>query len=461
MSETEGYEVTERKAREKAPAAPGALSPSWQDFHLPRREREERDRAVPGRAQARTHHQELSGLTDRSDNCECEDRDPDNAADRRTKPTHGLLLLRIYEGHLQSANGTAYPQRSLPWTGSPILDACTIHSDRAHLLVLTSDGALHGIDLDTGADVRLCSVALPDLALGRNSEHFGAARYRLHASSDGRYAAIVVDEGRNGIVVDTQSGAVTMHLDGGDYHEDTVPFSACFLRYKGRNVLVHRTAWNRLDAADPATGESLTDRHIAPSAVAGESSEHFLDYFHGQLRPSPDGSLLFDDGWVWQPVSIPRVWSVTHWLGGNPWESEDGPSIVDLTMRDDWTTPACWISEQHLALWGLADWDEDEFAEIGQGPGVRIFDVTQRKQASTGRWPMEIQAKRVFDLFSDGARLFVAADTGTTVWDLASRAHVAALPGLTARMLDKARNTLVAIEADLIIELPLSWAAPN
>jgi hypothetical protein len=58
--------------------------------------------------------------------------------------------------------------------------------------------------------------------------YFGATRHRLHASSNGRHAAIVVDWRRHGMVVDVLSGAVTMNLDGGDYHEETVPFSACF-----------------------------------------------------------------------------------------------------------------------------------------------------------------------------------------------------------------------------------------
>lgn len=366
-------------------------------------------------------------------------------------------MLSIHETHLQATNEPAYLQRSLAWTGLPILDACTIHADHGHLLVLTSDGTLHGINFDTGADVRLCAVDLPDIGSGGNNEYFGAPRYRLHASPDGRYAAVVVDKGRHGTVVDTQSGEVTIRLDGGDYCEDTVPFSACFLRFEGRDVFVHRTAWNRLDATDPASGESLTNRDIAPYEVAGETPAHYLDYFHGQLRPSPDGSLLFDDGWVWQPVSVPRVWSVTDWLGSNPWESEDGASVVDLAMRDDWTTPACWIGGRHLALWGLADWDQEEFAETGQGAGVRILDVTESKQSPDGRWPMEVEPKSVSDLFSDGARLYVAVDAGTTVWDIASRAHVAALPGFTARLLDQARNTLVTFGPHVIIEFPLPW----
>jgi len=343
----------------------------------------------------------------------------------------------------------------LDWIGAPIVDACAVRADFGHLLVLTADGALHGVDVDARSIVRLCSVELPELApAGTNS--FGAAAHRLHASSDGRHAAIVVDKARHGMVVETRSGAVTMRLDGGDYLENTVPFSACFLRFEGRDVFVHRVAWNRLDVADPATGESLTQRDIASYETAGEPPEHYLDYFHGQLRPSPEGGLLFDDGWVWHPLSIPRVWSVTRWLNANPWESEDGPSIVDLAAAEDWTKPACWISERRLALWGLADWDAYEAEEAGQGPGVRIVDVTAAEPSANELWPMESQAEKVLDLFSDGVRLFVATETGTTVWDIATRAQMTALPGFTTRLLDRARNTLVAFGLGTIREFPIS-----
>lgn len=368
-------------------------------------------------------------------------------------------MITINESHLQATDGNAYPLRSFAWAGVPIEDACTVHADYGHLLLLTTNGTLYGINFDTGATVQLCTVDLPDTVHGRTNEYFGAASYRLHASSDGRYAAIVVNNGRNGTVVEIRSGVVTMRLNGGDYHENTVPFSACFLCFEGRNIFVHRTAWNRLDAANPATGESLTVRHIAPYTQTSERPLHYLDYFHGQLRPSPDGSRMFDDGWVWHPVGIPRVWSITDWLSSNPWETEDGASIVDLTMRDDWNTPACWLSERHIALCGLADWDKDEFAETGQGSGVQIFDVTETNQSRDGRWPMETDAKYVLDLFSDGTFLYVAADTGTTVWDIVSRAQITGLPGFTARLHDLARKTLVTIGPNSIIEFPLSWLA--
>jgi len=364
-------------------------------------------------------------------------------------------LLTITERHQQAADGSAHLLRSLAWPGAPILDACAIHSDFGHLLVLTADGGLHGLSFDTGAHVRLSTVDFPNIKTDDPDGFFGGPRYRLHASPDGSHAAIVIDMGRHEIVVDTRSGAVTLRLDGGDYCEETVPFSACFLRHEGRNVFIHRTAWNRLECSDPVTGELLTSRHIASYESGGDRPAHYLDYFHGRLRPSPSDRQIFDDGWVWQPVSVPRVWSVSAWLVANPWESEDGTSIVDLDARDDWNTPACWIDERQFVMWGLATWDEDEFAEAGQGRGVRVFDVTERKQSSDGRWPMDIPAK-VSDLFCDGARLYVATDVETTAWDVASRSQVAAWPGFTARLLDRARHTLLAFGPDAIHGLPLS-----
>jgi len=363
-------------------------------------------------------------------------------------------LLRLSKS--MAADESAYTSHPFRWTGAPLLDACAVQAAYGHLLILTSDGALHGVNLHTHASALLCSVDLPEITLGDDHSHFGAPTYHLHASLDGKHAAVVVDKGRSGVVVEARSGAVTMKLNGGDYCEETVPFSACFLRLKERDVFVHRTAWNLLDAADPATGRSLTDRYIAPFESGGERPVHYLDYFHGQLRPSPDGSLLFDDGWVWHPVSVPRIWSVAEWLTSNPWESEDGASIIDLGMRDDWTQPACWIDEQHLATWGAADWDEEAFEERKRGPGVQVLDVAASKPSMGDWWPM-IDIKNVRDLFSDGARLYVAADAGTTVWDIASRLQIAEYPGVVARLLDRSRNTLLAFGSDTILEVALPW----
>lgn len=351
---------------------------------------------------------------------------------------------------------------SLVWRGLPIVDTCTVDADYGHLLALTGNGTLSGVDLDTGVCAQLCSVALPALANADSNRRTWFLRYRLYASSDGRHAAIVVDGGREGIVVDVLTGRPTMRLDGGDYHENTVPFSACFVPFQGRDVLVHRTAWNRLDAVDPASGEPLTERDVE-SLDAEREAEYHLDYFHGQLLPSPDGSRLVDDGWVWHPVSIPRAWSVSDWLSAHPWESECGASAVNLTMRENWNTPVCWVGNQHVALWGLDSWDdvnEEEDAERAQGTGVRILDVTENKQSFERRVVMALDERQVRDIFSDGDYLYVAANSGTTVWDIATGARIAEFPGFIARLHHRRRGSLVAISPETIVEFPLPrWDA--
>ena len=356
-----------------------------------------------------------------------------------------------------ATNGDVLPSCSLTWSGSPIIDACTVCADYGDLLVLTEDGTLHGVDFASRICRALCTVDLPDTPSSEVTSYC-VASYCLHAAADGRYVAIVVDRGQKGVVVEMPGGRVTMNLDGGNYHESTVPFSACFLRYEGRDVFVHRTAWNRLDAADPATGKSLTERdHLATGDDKSDPGHH-LDYFHGALLASPDGNRLFDDGWVWHPVSIPRAWSVTEWLGSNPWESEDGASVVDLLMREDWGMPACWVSEGHIALWGLASWDEEEGQDAGHGPGVRILDVTTTERSPDSRWPMDIGATRVRNIFSDGLRLYVAAETGTIVWNISSRTQITAIPGFIARLHDPKCGKLIAVAPDRISVLQLPWS---
>lgn len=367
-------------------------------------------------------------------------------------------MLNIEDSLLQAPHGAAYPLRSLAWSGRPIADACPVQASYGHVLVLSADGGLHGVDLDNGACVELCKIAPPPLP---DNPGRTAASLRLHATHDGTYCAVVADRGQHGVVVETRSGSVTMQLDGGDYHAEQVPFSACFLYRDGRHVIVHRSAWNRLDAADAASGSTLTGRTLAPPEPGKHRAEHELDYCHGQLRPSPDGSRLYDDGWVWAPVAVPSAWSVTDWLDSNPWESEDGPSLVRMAQRDDWNIPACWIDASHVAIWGKGDWDYDEFEEVGKGPGVRIYSaLPQTPPPADGCWPMALDEDiSVSGLFCDQRYLYVAADTGTTVWDLATRAQRASLPAFRAHFHHPTRASLVAVAADKLLELPLAWLA--
>lgn len=366
-------------------------------------------------------------------------------------------MTTIDISQFQATNDFVIPMQSIAWTGAAILDVCSVRAAYGQLLLLTDDGALHGVDLDTGRCTYLCATDLPEVPPVEDSAVFGVARCRLHASSDGRHAAIVADHGQYGVLMEVASGTITMRLDGGNYHDNTVPFSACFFLFEGRDVFAHRTDWNRLDLADPATGQSLTDRHIATYESGGDRPAHYLDYFHGRLKPSPDGSRLFDDGWEWHPVAVPRTWSTVDWLKSNPWESEDGASIVDLTMREDWNQPACWIDNQRLVLWGCAEWVIEEFEEKNKGPGVRIFDALGPAFSQGYAWPMDTHLGKVQDLFSDGARLYVAAYTGTSVWDLATRQLLVELPGFIACLLDAKRKVLVAFGSSSVRVLFLPW----
>jgi hypothetical protein len=368
-------------------------------------------------------------------------------------------MSEFNDSSLLATSGEALPLCSLTWSGSPIIDGRIVRADYGDLLVLTKDGTLHGVDFAARTFKSLCTIDLPPIPPDGEAPKYRA--YRLHAPLEGRYAAIVIDRGREGVVVEVPGGRVTMRLDGGDYYENTVPFSACFVRHEGRDVLIHRTNWNRLDASDPVTGKLLTERD-EPVFEDGKSVEDYhLDYFHGELLPSPNGSRLLDDGWVWHPVSIPRAWSVTDWLSSNAWESENGASAINLTMREDWGSAACWIGEQHVALWGLATWDDEIYEDSEgamDGPGVRILDVTTTERSPNSRWPMAGADDRVVEIFSDGSRLYVAAISGTTVWDIASRTQALALPGFAGRLHDPTRGMIFAIESDRISALQLPWS---
>lgn len=338
--------------------------------------------------------------------------------------------------------------------GAAIVDACAVRAHYGNLLVLKSGGQLCGVNMDDGSVATLCRVELPDLPIVEDQGYFGTPAWKLHATMSGSFCAIVVDKGRTGLVVDLASGAITMTLDGGDYFEDTVPFSACFLRYRGADVFVHRTAWNRLEASDPATGHSHTSRYIAPNDVESSTPQHYLDYFHGRLLPSPDGCRLLDDGWVWHPSSIPRIWSASDWLGVNPFESEDGPSLVSLTMRENWNTPACWISDHRLAMWGLVSELDHEADDPPVRPGLQISDVSSRERSLDEQWPIDMQeAPR--HLLCDGQRIFIAGSNSTIVWDLAAGAAISTLPGFSPSLYDANRGTLLSFDANTLHELVL------
>ncbi|MEV8376427.1 hypothetical protein AB0P21_27035 [Kribbella sp. NPDC056861] len=294
-------------------------------------------------------------------------------------------------------------------------------------LVLAEDGRISRWDLGTGEHelVGITTVAPePDHDPWPDKE----LRRHLHASGNGAFAAVVNDYGHFGEVLDLRAGEVTMVLENEHNDLETVPFSLAFGRSHGRDVVIHRTEWNRLDVSDPQTGKLLTDR---PSRVYDGSEvtpEHDLDYFHGALYVSPDSRWVLDDGWVWHPIGFPAVWDLERWIGNNVWESEDGPTRVELCDREYyWDHPMVWIDSVRVAVEGVG------ISDLSMRPGARIFDVSQRGLQEGWKVPSPAEVL-TFEgpagrFFSDGTSLFSSAEAGLSVWELTEGKLVDEVPG--------------------------------
>lgn len=375
----------------------------------------------------------------------------------------GAELLQVCEGCVDRADDT-WENTLVGWRGRPeiaerpepvdpqlVRTPLPIHlrgaldwaavpgTDRPVWVFLTARGRLFRFDAETGHHEILAKVRLPrddaEPAMD-GSAHRRAPR--LHLSGSGRYAAVVNDHGSQGTVIDLHTGRTTMTLDGADYHAWTVPFALAFTCHEGRDVMVHRTAWNRLDVCDPATGEELTSR----SHPEDRRPEHHLDYFHGALHVSPDGRWIADDGWVWHPVGIPSVWDLRRWLEVNPWESEDGPTLRWLCRRIyAWDLAVCWISPALVAVYGIGP---DELALLD---GVRVFD------AGTGTETISFPGPRR-PLMADDRRLYSGGVDGLEIWDPRTGERTGTVPGFRPERHHPGAGELAAVHEDVLLRWP-------
>ncbi|BCY06712.1 hypothetical protein [Actinoplanes sp. L3-i22] len=323
---------------------------------------------------------------------------------------------------------TDIPEARLPAAAGTVLDLAPAGAP-ATWLTLDDTGRIGRWELGTGA--------WRELAATNRTE-----QPRLHAGPAGTFAAVVEDYGRYGTVVDLRTGRVTMELDGEDYCAEHMPFGFVLTERAGRTLAVHRTAWNRLDVSDAATGELLTPRVIG-------REEHDLDYFHGALYLSPDGSRLLDDGWAWHPVGIPAVWSLADWLGGNPYESEDGPSRLDVCTRTYyWNHAMTWIGDDLVAIEGIGE-DDDAMT-----PGARIFDITRRAVPEGWSVPAAVEIATIPGpsgrYFSDGRRLFSSDEAGLRAWDPRTGELLGAEPDFRPTHHDPANRMLLRLDGDRV-----------
>jgi len=237
----------------------------------------------------------------------------------------------------------------------------------------------------------------------------------LYVSPNNDYFAILNDYGEKGWIIDLNSGKTILELNGGDYYNNTVPFSFAFVEIDDRTIAVHRSSWNRLDLVCPSSGKSLSVRGPTSYEHGEERPKHYLDYFHGALYVSPDGTQIIDDGWVWHPIGIPRVWRLDNWTKLNIWESEDGPSVQNICYRHYyWDHGITWIDNSLIAIEGIGEDDELMVA------GARIFDISQRHENDTRFEKGDIFqfAGPTGKYFSDGVSLFSSDKNGFCRWNI-------------------------------------------
>jgi hypothetical protein len=281
---------------------------------------------------------------------------------------------------------------------------------------LTENGRLVRIDFDDTSLSTITSHAAPGIDLKQPVS--------MQVAPDGNLAVITNTHGLAGVVVDLKTGQPTMSLKREGYHNEVSPFPATFFTRNGKTMLIHSTAWNRLDISDAFTGKLLTAREPTSYKSGKERPEHYLDYFHGRLTISPDQQRVADDGWVWHPVGVIASWNIVDWLEENPWESEDGKSKKQLVWRDYfWEGPLCWIDDHRLAIWGYGR-DDDWLM-----PAACIYDVITGEQLSWFAgvevsqnpgvpWPNRMAKYNRGDFIFD-RYLFACSDKlGVSIWDI-------------------------------------------
>ena len=353
---------------------------------------------------------------------------------------------------------TTLEMTALPEKFGKIVDIASISTDnRSAWLILSERGRIFRFDASSGESADVASVKLTsEVAETPFAGHVLAPH--LHSSGQGEFASVVNDYGRYGQVIDLQTGKVTLNLDAGDYHPETVPFSFAFVRWQERVVVIHRTAWNRLDVSEASTGHLLSDRPT--SYRTGEQRpQHYLDYFHGGLYLSPSGTHILDDGWVWHPVGIPAVWSVDCWLSENDWESEDGPTRKEVCARSYyWDHGIVWLDDETLAIAGIGD-DDAEMID-----GARIFDITStgslgRKWRSDWPWRREITkfAGPAGKFFASKNRLYSSVEAGLSMWDVEAGARTGHIPNFHPTHHHRGARELVQLRDGILIR----WSIPE
>jgi hypothetical protein len=343
---------------------------------------------------------------------------------------------------------------SLPTPLGEVLDIAPInHSGDSVWMVLNTAGEIFRFNADTGEYAQVARSSVP--AEPEQQTFKKPLRQRLHVSNRGEFIAVVNDYGRYGQVVDVRTGKVTLNLDGGDYQQRTVPLSFAFAEAGPRVVAIHRTAWNRLDFSDPASGRLLSEREEVTYEANEKEPEHYLDYFHGALHVNPSSTRIVDDGWIWHPVGVPQIWSLERWFFENVWESEDGFSKQNICGRDYyWDCSMSWLDDTRIVIAGIGIDEEHMVA------GARVFDITASGPAdpewrSDWNWALEVTAFAgpVGKYFTDGVSLFSSDKSGLSRWCVEDGALTGNLPDFEPAYHHQGARELVQLSESVLTRI--------
>jgi hypothetical protein len=244
----------------------------------------------------------------------------------------------------------------------------------------------------------------------------------LHVSPDGRFAAVVTNFGRYGVVIDLSDASVVLELDRTFEDNWTTFFPFAFLP---DGTFVTATANNCLDRFDLSTGECLTERDMS------YGTERYVDCFHGGLTLSPSGRWLIDDGWVWHPVGVLSAIDVVAW-SADRYLAEHGITIDD---PDEWNRPLAWLDDEVVAVQRIGR----SWTEIVDG--VTLYRAPTFEQVGQFYGP-------VGRMWAHRGRLHTVTPEGMEVWDPADGARTGLLKGFSPTAYNRAAGVFAQLTGE-------------
>jgi hypothetical protein len=223
------------------------------------------------------------------------------------------------------------------------------------------------------------------------------------------YIAIAQTFGSFGVVLERQTGNVIYKLNRGDYGNaiDNSMFSVAFLLHGDREVVVHATNWNRLDAT------SLPD--LIPLTERGDVDDQ---YFQAMLTVSPDYRYIISNGWVWHPFGAMKSWDATAWITTSPTLAEDAKGELPYSEYL-WDRPIAFVDDRTFIVWG----GEPIGDRMDHDSAICFHDVVTGEEKNSFPVPFDGE----LGIFDDSIYL-MNKDNGTIVYDARTFSPLKQLP---------------------------------